>query len=448
MDEENNMADEKEITVANTHVPDKLYGYGLQVRQMLYELLNCDMDSVVSVEKFDDVGVESGNTRTAIQMKSALSNRNPVSDKAVDLWKTLYNWLLALKENELHLDVTLFTLVINVNKSGKVVTWLNQAHDKKEAETVYGKIRREFTGEDGKYIKQNDSINDYIVAFLAEKNKKYVLYIIEKFKLVVIGEGHTKVVYDEFRAKTYMPSDIQQLVFDKMLGWIDKITAMQIENGQVMQIAKARFNKELTLLQKMVNQNKCLVELAPNPTNTEIELQQNEYKTYLRQTPFVLYEKYSRRDVSLLMNCGKDMSSTMYGMSRIGDDVFIFITYHKEEAEEGKNYADGKPDYADAFEDNLIFKWDSQIGKDNSSPYMQKVLTAPRKHLLVKKSDAESSFYYMGQFDIIESVDSQKEDNSGKMKPIAKVTMKMHHPVREDLLRYLQSNISKENKAV
>lgn len=155
----------------------------------------------------------------------------------------------------------------------------------------------------------------------------------------------------------------------------------------------------------------------------------------VEQTPFVLYEKYSRRDVSLLMNCGKDMSSTMYGMSRIGDDVFIFITYHKEEAEEGKNYAEGKPDYADAFEDNLIFKWDSQIGKDNSSPYMQKVLTAPRKHLLVKKSDAESSFYYMGQFDIIESVDSQKEDNSGKMKPIAKVTMKMHHPVREDLLR-------------
>lgn len=166
------------------------------------------------------------------------------------------------------------------------------------------------------------------------------------------------------------------------------------------------------------------------------------------ETPFVLYEKYSRRDVSLLMNCGKDMSSTMYGMSRIGDDVFIFVTYHKEEAEEGKNYADGKPDYADAFEDNLIFKWDSQIGKDNDSPYMKKVLSAPRKHLLVKKSDAETNFYYMGQFDVIESVNSEKEDNKGKMKPIAKVKMKMHNPVREDLLRYLQSNISKENKTV
>ena len=54
----------------------------------------------------------------------------------------------------------------------------------------------------------------------------------------------------------------------------------------------------------------------------------------------------------------------------------------------------------------------------------------------------------MGQFDIVESADSQKEDNNGKMKQIAKVTMKMHHPVREDLLRYLQSNIPKENEAV
>lgn len=281
------MADEKEVTIANTHVPDKLYGYGLQVRQMLYELLNCGIDCVVSVEKFDDVGVENGDEKTAIQTKSALSDRNPVSDRAVDLWKTLYNWLLALKESELPLDSTLFTLVINVNKSGNIVTWLNQAHDGKEAEAVYEKIEGEFTGEDGKYIRQSDSINNYIVTFLAEENKKYALYIIEKFKLVVIGEGHTNKLYDEFRAKTYLPSDIQQLVFDKMLGWIDKTTALQIENGQVMQIAKIRFNKELTLTQKLVNQNKCLVELAPNPTNTEIELQQNEYKTYLRQLQII-----------------------------------------------------------------------------------------------------------------------------------------------------------------
>lgn len=100
-------------------------------------------------------------------------------------------------------------------------------------------------------------------------------------------------------------------------------------------------------------------------------------------SPFVLYEKYSRRDVSLLMNCGKDLSSTMYGMKRIGDDTFIFVTYHKEESFDDKEYVDGKPDYADAFEDNMIFRWDSQMGRGIDSSYVTDVVEAKRKHLLV-----------------------------------------------------------------
>lgn len=161
------------------------------------------------------------------------------------------------------------------------------------------------------------------------------------------------------------------------------------------------------------------------------------------QTPFVLYEKYSRRDVSLLMNCGKDLSSIMFGMwgDDAGADVFIFVTYHKETAAEGRNYVDGKPDYADAFEDNVIFRWDSKIGMDKDSAYMQKVMNAKRKHLFVKKSDAESSFYYMGQFDIVSAENALKADNNNNLKPITKVMAKMHYPVREDLLRYLQSNV-------
>ena len=159
------------------------------------------------------------------------------------------------------------------------------------------------------------------------------------------------------------------------------------------------------------------------------------------KSPFVIYEKYSRRDVSLLMNCGKDLSSTMYGMKRIGDDTFIFVTYHKEESTDDKNYIDGKPDYADAFEDNMIFLWDSQMGRGTESSYVEDVVHAKRKHLFVKKSDAETGFYYMGQFDVMDVKAAKKKDNTGKMRDIAKLRMKMHHAVREDLLRYLQSNI-------
>lgn len=158
------------------------------------------------------------------------------------------------------------------------------------------------------------------------------------------------------------------------------------------------------------------------------------------EVPFVLYEKYSRRDVSLLMNCGRDLSSTMYGMKRIGDDTFIFVTYHKEQSSDEKVYVDGKPDYADAFEDNMIFNWDSQMGRGIDSSYVSDVKNAKRKHLLVKKSDAETNFYYVGQFDILDVEPAKKLDNTGKERDIVKFKMKMHHAVREDLLRYLQSN--------
>lgn len=282
-----NVDDKKDITLAHTHVPDKLYGYGLQVRQMLYELLNCNCDSVVSVEKFDDVAVECGNQITAIQTKSALSNRNPVSDKAVDLWKTLYNWIMALKAGELPLDFTTFTLVINTHKGGQIVEWLHQASNENQAKEVYLKIKELFIGEDGSYIVQSDSINAYVVAFIEEQNRKYVLQIIEKFKLVIMDEGHTQKVYDEFKAKTYIPEDIKLLVFDKILGWIDRITALQIEQGKVMQVTKEDFNKEMTLIQKQVNQNKSLVELAQNPSDTEIELEKEEFRTYLRQLQII-----------------------------------------------------------------------------------------------------------------------------------------------------------------
>ena len=204
-----------------------------------------------------------------------------------------------------------------------------------------------------------------------------------------------------------------------------------------------RFDEHLSHME-FNRQIKDIIEVGLRRYNDKFSIGQ------INNNPFVLYEKYSRRDVSLLMNCGRDLSSTMYGMKRIGDDVFIFVTYHKEENDDAdKSYVDGKPDYADAFEDNMIFKWDSQIGRGIDSSYMEDVTTALRKHLLVKKSDAETNFYYMGLFDIIEAKADKKKDNNGKERDITKVKMRMHHAVRDDLLRYLQSSIKeKEDKRV
>jgi len=169
---------------------------------------------------------------------------------------------------------------------------------------------------------------------------------------------------------------------------------------------------------------------------------QDMYANGERRGKFVLYQKYSRRDVCLLLNWGKDYSSTMYGMKRVGDDVAIFVTYHKAENAGEKEYLEGKPDYADKFsgDSKQIFMWDSQIGKGPDSSYMADVKEAPRKHLFIKKSDAEGTdFYYLGLFDILEIQGDFKKDNNGKMKEITKVKLKLRDCVREDLWDYFES---------
>ena len=53
----------------------------------------------------------------------------------------------------------------------------------------------------------------------------------------------------------------------------------------------------------------------------------------------------------------------------------------------------------------------------------------------------------MGTFDILSAEGAEKMDNNGKMKPITKVTMRMHHPVRADLLQYFESSMLIEETA-
>ena len=281
------MVAKKDTVLANTHVPDKVYAYGIQIHQMLYELLNCDIDCVVSVEKIDDIGIENEDYKIAIQMKSTLSNKNPISNKSKDLWKTLYNWLLGLKNKELPFGSTVFKLIINVDKEGDIVNSLADAKNSKESEKVYNKIKDSLIDKNGKFIGTSDSVATYIETFLAEDNKKFALYIIEKFDISVIGPKHTQRLYKEFISKTYLPPRTQEIAFDKILGWIDKTTALQIENGQAMQISKKDFSNEMVLIQENVNQRYCLVESAQEPSKKEIELQQTNHQFYVRQLEII-----------------------------------------------------------------------------------------------------------------------------------------------------------------
>ena len=137
--------------LANTHVPDKVYAYSLQVRHALYELLNCSNNQIVSIEVLDDVAIENHDGAViAVQLKSVLSNKNPITDRAVDLWKTFYNWLLAVKDNELNPDNTTFHLFVAASRQGgEIVSSFNAADTFEDAVKVWRQTKLEFYDQEG-----------------------------------------------------------------------------------------------------------------------------------------------------------------------------------------------------------------------------------------------------------------------------------------------------------
>lgn len=278
----------KNINLSNTHVPDKVYAYSLQVRHMMYELLDSKDGDAVSVEVFDDIGVEKADgTVEAIQAKSALSNRNPVSDRATDLWKTLYNWLVSIQEKEIDIECTNCKLLITVDKHGNIVDSFNNATTEEEAYKAWEIAKNEFYNEEGTEKKIGNEYVEYIRTFFSDKHKSEACKIIRKFKLETLTKKHTESLYEKFEEKSCIAKDSLEILFVYMLGWIDKKTAELAEDRKPMVIYSKDFRTELTAKYREVNQKLSLVEIAPKPSKDMINSELKAFRVYVQQLDIV-----------------------------------------------------------------------------------------------------------------------------------------------------------------
>ena len=271
----------KKTNISNTHVPDKVYAYMIQSHHMLYELLNCEKGDSVSVEVFDDVGVEHPDgSRDAIQLKSALSNRNPVSNKAIDLWKTMYNWMLSAETGELDPENTKYILFINVNKKGTIVDKFHSVKSTEEAIDAWNKTKEIFYDEEGKLKEIGEECRKYVEYFYKDEKKDLALKIIEKFKYKKCIEDYTITVRNEFN-KSGIPEDIIDPIYVGIIGWIDiKVTKM-VEAGQPIAISLEDYQKQLRALYREYNQKHSLMTYSVEPSDQEIEQEFQKKRVYI-----------------------------------------------------------------------------------------------------------------------------------------------------------------------
>lgn len=145
-------------------------------------------------------------------------------------------------------------------------------------------------------------------------------------------------------------------------------------------------------------------------------------------------QKYSRKDVSRLLNYEVNGSATMFGYSfnEEAKTVPIFINYHKTE----KTNAEIK--YEDEFLSENLFQWFTKSRRTLKSKTERKIINHKDLgidlHLFIKKDDlTDPEHYYLGQVDVIPGSAEQTEIDGMS---IVKMLFKLRHSVPYGLYHY------------
>jgi len=159
------------------------------------------------------------------------------------------------------------------------------------------------------------------------------------------------------------------------------------------------------------------------------------------QEGFILYNKYSRKDVFRILNWIKNPVAQNVGGYMISPDntnCALFVNYHKKED------ISSTTKYEDEFLNPDEFQWMSKSKRNLKNKDVVAISKGDlRLPLFIKKSNDEGiDFYYMGDLTTIQSRIDLKvmKNDSGKDVSVVKFVFNMNTPVRDEMYEYIISN--------
>jgi superfamily II DNA or RNA helicase/HKD family nuclease len=169
------------------------------------------------------------------------------------------------------------------------------------------------------------------------------------------------------------------------------------------------------------------------------------------QNGFVLYRKYSRKDVFRILNVSENPVAQNVGgylVSPYNEHCPIFVNYHKEE------HISESTKYEDEFVNNKEFDWMSKSNRTVMSNDVQSILGhngTIRLPLFIKKNNDEGmDFYYMGEVSpkLNQVEETTMMNDSGKHLSVVKIRFNLADPVTSTMYNYLQEKaVIKDSKS-
>lgn len=275
-------------TMKSTHVPDKMEAYMLQARHALYELICAPEESnIISVEAIDDVAVENEEGITAEQIKSVISDDNPLANRAVAFWKTVYNWCgYLLSENLNPNKLKLIVVSSRPFKAGSIPESFANAKSQKEAEAA---LRT--AAETLKLTSKGDNLASeeclpYIQYCLNPENKKTVLSVIQLFSYDIHSGTYDDTLKRRFNEQL-IPIEYSDILLFAMLGWVTEQIHSFTKVNKPAFITKKDYNDALRRQLRGLDKKSILHAVSTKPDESVTGVEVERHDTYIKQLEII-----------------------------------------------------------------------------------------------------------------------------------------------------------------
>ena len=276
-----------------TLVPDKLQGYLLQVKHMLYELISVD-DRIVSVEKLDDVAVEINGKVIAEQVKSVTSTNNPIAERSPVFWKTLFNWCTYIEDGSLPPEAVLrFVVVANGTIApGGIQESFKKARSDMEAQKALVDAKAAILSTSladpsaDVYAALPDAYRDYVRFLFDSSRTKTVCGIIKAMEIEIHNDTYDEELLKRFSNQT-IPAEYADLLLTDMLGWVTRRVESFTKNNKPAYISAKEYRDALNVQIRASDTKTILRSVSHVPSTTDKDGEVERLDTYIRQLKLI-----------------------------------------------------------------------------------------------------------------------------------------------------------------
>lgn len=268
-----------------TAAPQAL-GYSLQYTRLTVMLLESPVGTACSLEVLDDVEASSlDGQRHLVQSKSALGD-NPVSDRAISLWKSIYNWLQLIERVLVSPQQTTFEIYVSRDVGGEIVESFHNAKTIDQARASLTLARTKLWGE-GPTFPLRDSLPQNLARYanaVFSASEEVVLPLIVNMRLRCGSGSPQSDLLTLLSTHPISPAKITK-VADQLSGWVKRQVDTRLEQSLPAVINQTDFHREYSAYVRSADRDTILKSFAPKPTEAQKLAKMSE--VFVRQLELV-----------------------------------------------------------------------------------------------------------------------------------------------------------------